>query len=256
MSLALRHIWRAPGMLALLLQLAALPLSWMLFLLLERAGYAASLGEVCLLQGTLAAALSRWRRQAIWWLPIQLLFPVVLFGALLMRLPPWLFLLGFFLLLLVFWSTFRTQVPYYPSGKRVRDAVAGLLPQDRAPRFIDIGSGLGGLVLALAARRPDARALGIELAPLPWLISQLRARLSGSRAGFIRGDYERLDFAEFDVIYAYLSPAAMSALWRKARAEMRPGTLLLSYEFVIAEQPPDVVIQLSGPGPALYGWHF
>jgi hypothetical protein len=255
-SLALRRIWRAPALLALLLQLAALPLSFIGLFLLDRAGHPLSLGVLCLLQGALAAMLSRWRRQAVWWLPIQLLFPVVLFGALMLHLPSWLFLLGFLLLLLVYWSTFRTQVPYYPSGKRVRDAVAKLLPQDRAPRLIDIGSGLGGLVLDLAARRPDAVALGIELAPLPWLISALRARSSGSRARFIRGDYDQLDFADFDVIYAYLSPAAMSALWRKARAEMRPGSLLLSYEFVITERPADVVILLSGPGPALYGWHF
>ncbi|MEO7495532.1 MAG: class I SAM-dependent methyltransferase [Massilia sp.] len=255
-SLALRRIWRAPALLALLLQLAALPLTLLAWRLLAAAGHPPSLGFLACLQGGAAAILSRWRALAAWWLPIQFLFPVILLGALLLRLPPWLFLAGFLVLLLLFWSTFRTQVPYYPSGKRVRDAVAQLLPADRAPRAIDIGSGLGGLVLDLAARRPDATLLGIELAPLPWLISQLRARCSGSRARFILGDYEQLDFADFDLVYAYLSPAAMSALWRKARAEMRPGAILLSYEFVISEQPADVVIVLSGPGPALYGWHF
>ena len=72
----------------------------------------------------------------------------------------------------------------------------------------------------------------------------------------MRGDYERLDLGDYDVVFAYLSPAAMGALWRKASAEMRPGSLLLSYEFVIADKAPDITIVPTGRGPSLYGWHF
>ena len=56
--------------------------------------------------------------------------------------------------------------------------------------------------------------------------------------------------------FAYLSPAAMSALWRKASCEMRPGTKLLSYEFLIAEKAPDISIVPTGRGAPLYVWHF
>jgi hypothetical protein len=48
----------------------------------------------------------------------------------------------------------------------------------------------------------------------------------------------------------------MSALYRKAAREMRPGTILLSYEFLITEKAPDISIVLTGRGTALYGWHF
>jgi hypothetical protein len=37
---------------------------------------------------------------------------------------------------------------------------------------------------------------------------------------------------------------------------MRPGSLLLSYEFVIADKAPDLTIAPAGRGPSLYGWHF
>ena len=46
-------------------------------------------------------------------------------------------------------------------GRRVREAVAGLLPDKQAVRVIDIGSGLGGLVLDLARRSPAIEATGI-----------------------------------------------------------------------------------------------
>ncbi len=213
-----------------------------------------SFGEAALLQGVLAAGLTAWRRLARWWIAIQLLFPVALLATVALQMPPLIFLGGFVFLLLLFWSTFRTQVPFYPSGPLVREAVHALLPHRRSLRCIDIGSGLGDLVLALAARRPDSHFTGIELAPLPWLVSSLRARLRGSRARFIRGDYDALDFKQFDVVFAYLSPAAMPALWQKVQREMRPGTLLLSYEFPVEGVPPQLTVLPHPQGPLLYGW--
>lgn len=257
MSLALRRIWRAPAAQALVQQCAALPLTFAAAIVAASLHLQVSLGAAALVQGLLAAALSRWRKLAPWWMAIQLLFPLALLAGVGLRLPPWLFLAGFLILLFVYWSTFRTQVPYYPSGKRAWDAVAGLLPPDRPVYLVDIGSGLGGLVLELARRRPESTFAGIELAPLPWLVSWVRARLAvGANARFVRGDYEQLDFGDCDVLFAYLSPAAMGALWRKACAEMRPGALLLSYEFGIAGQAPDLTVVPAGRGPALYGWHF
>jgi SAM-dependent methyltransferase len=241
---------------ALLIQCAALPVCVLAVALLPLIQVDLSLGFVVLLQGSIAAALSWWRKLAPWWLAIQLLFAPALLAGAGLQLPPWLFLAGFVVLLLVYWSTFRTQVPYFPSGKRAWEAVANLLPPGRPLSMIDIGSGLGGLVLDLARRRPDSTFAGIELAPLPWLVSRLRTAMKGNHVRFVRGDYEQLDLGDYDVVFAYLSPAVMDALWRKASAEMRPGALLLSYEFGISAKPPDLTIMPSGRGPALYGWHF
>lgn len=254
MSPALLRICKAPAVTALLIQLACLPASYVGLRLLLAAGVDIDYAGAALLQGALAAVIALWRQLARWWLAIELLFPLALLGTLGLQLPPSLFFVLFVLFVLVFWSTFRTQVPYYPSGPRAWNAVAALLPAQPL-RFIDIGSGLGGLVLALAARRPDSTFCGIELAPLPWLASRLRT-VRRSNARFLRGDYDRLDFAQFDVVFAYLSPAVMTALYRKASAEMRPGSLLLSYEFCIDTKPPSLTVQPQGGGPLLYGWHF
>jgi SAM-dependent methyltransferase len=211
---------------------------------------------VALLQGILAALLTVRAGLARWWRLIQMAFPLMLLAALALDLPPSLFLGAFALFVILFWSTFRTQVPYYPSGPALRPLVASLLPAGGAPRVIDIGSGFGGLVLDLARRRPDATVEGIELAPLPWLASRLRAALTGSRSRFRRGDYETLDFGHYDLVFAYLSPAAMDALWRKAQREMRPGSQLASYEFGIAARAPDRTLVPPGSMRTLYIWVF
>ncbi|RJG01212.1 class I SAM-dependent methyltransferase [Noviherbaspirillum sedimenti] len=254
-SARVRQFWRAPALHALLHQCVAFFAAIAILAALELRGIAPPhLLGAALIQGALAAMLSAWRRLAPWWLPIQLLFAPALVAMHGLQLPPLLFLGLFILLLLLYWSSFRTQVPYYPSTKAVWQAVAGLLPPHRPLRCIDIGSGFGGLVLHLAAMRPDSLIAGIELAPLPWLVSRLRARLQHSRARFMRGDYLDLDFADYDVVFAYLSPAAMPALWEKAHSEMRPGTLLLSHEFAIPGRAADLVVAPRRNAPVLYGW--
>jgi len=247
-----------PAVAALLLQLAAIPLTLAATWLLARAGVPMSYLGVALLQGAVAALLSWWRGLASWWRLIQLLFPPAIYATARLDIPPFAFLAVFLFLLALYWSTYRTQVPYYPSNRAVWGAVAALLPQAGEAgqsSVIDIGSGLGGFVLDMA-RRPGIVATGIELAPLPWLLSSLRAKAQGSPARFLRGDYETLDFAQYELVFAYLSPAAMDALWRKAAREMRPGTLLVSYEFGIGGRLADRTVYPTNSGPALHIWHF
>jgi SAM-dependent methyltransferase len=243
---------RVPALQALLVQAGALLTCAALAVAADAVGAGLTLLQAALLQGLLAAALSWKLGLARWWLPIQLLFPLAVLAGLALRLPPWLAGIAFLILLGWYWSTYRTQVPYYPSNPAVWRAVLAELPQGRALRVIDIGSGLGGFTLHLAAARPESQVAGIELAPLPWLVSRLRAALSGSRARFLRGDYERLDFADYDLVFAYLSPAAMPALWRKAQREMRPGSLLASYEFEIPASSGVKTIHTTESGPPLY----
>jgi SAM-dependent methyltransferase len=246
--------WRVPAVQALLLQLLALLPCAALSVALQALGLVPTLLSTVLLQGALAMLLT-WRLGlARWWRAIQLLFPLALLAALALHWPPWLFLLGFLILLGWYWSTFRTQVPYYPSGPAVWQALARLLPPQQARSVVDIGSGLGGCAMYLAAARPACSVLGIELAPLPWLVARARAALAGSRARFVRGDYEKLDLGQFDLVFAYLSPAAMPALWHKAKREMRAGSLLISYEFAIEACEADKTIVTTEGGPPLYVW--
>jgi hypothetical protein len=251
---------RAPSAQALLIQCVATVPALAVIYLLATFHFPVTYLTAALVQGALAALITYKWDLASWWRPIQFLFPVAVLAALGLHLPSWLFLLLFLLLLGLYWSTFRTQVPYYPSNPAVWDAVRQLLPLDRPLNLIDIGSGLGGLTLYLARQRPDADCTGIELAPFPFLYIWLRAKLVRSPARFKLGDYERLDFAEYDMVFAYLSPAAMGALWRKAAVEMRPGSMLISYEFMVdpatAGRMPDHAIDATEGGPALYVWYF
>lgn len=250
------RLFRLPAVRALLAQLIALLPTAALAYGAEAFGHGLTLLAAAVLQGLVALAITWKLGLAPWWRAIQLLFPVALLFALGLGLPPWLFLAVFIVLLGWYWSTFRTQVPYFPSHPAVWRAVEALVPRRAGVKAIDIGSGLGGFTLHLARARPDAECSGIELAPLPYLYSKWRAKITRSRAIFIRGDYERLDFGEYDVVFAYLSPAVMLALFDKAKREMKQGSLLISYEFSIPAFKPDKTILTTEGSPPLYVWAF
>jgi len=252
----LRAAVRPPAVRALLVQCAALlPCAGLAFAL-DAVGYGLTLFQAVLLQGVVAMLITWKIGLAPWWRVIQLLFPLALLVTSAFRLPPILYLVIFIVLLGWYWSTFRTQVPYFPSSQPVWEAVAAALPDRPGLRVIDVGSGLGGMTLHLARLRPDIECTGIELAPLPWLYSFLRAKITGSRARFIRGDYEKIQFEHYDLVFAYLSPAVMNALYAKARREMKSGALLISYEFAIPPYIPDKTILTTEGAPPLYLWRF
>lgn len=199
-----------------------------------------------LAQGLLAASAAVLLRADRWWLQIHLLFAPAIVLALRLEIPPVWYLAAFLLLALVYWTSFRSQVPLYLSNRRTMDAVLALLPRDRPAEVIDLGSGGGGLLRRLAASRPDCRFTGIEAAPLPYLWSRLAARLPNLELR--RGDFWRESLERYDLVYAFLSPAPMPRLWRKARTEMRPGALLISNSFAVPEAAPTAVIDLPGNG--------
>lgn len=278
-------------MLALLLQAAAF-VSVLLFVRATQIQMHALL--IALLCGAIATALSRIAGLAKWWLLIQFLFAPALVLTLSLDISPNLFLAAFLVFMVVYWSTFRTQVPLYLSSRKVWQALELLLPspagggvgetctqgtdysersltlplsvreggtegsgnstasplrgRKREPHFsfMDLGSGIGGVLTHLAAVRPDGCYHGVEAAPLPFLLSWLRIRLGGFRHCKVQwGSLWSCNLAQYDVVFAYLSPVPMTELWQKVQREMRPGTLFISNTFAVAEQPPQDTIALD-----------
>lgn len=213
-----------------------------------------SIFSLVLLQAILSSLLASMAGMAKWWRWIHFCFPIAMLSVSYLNIPNEFFLIGFIVTLSLYWTTYRTQVPFYPSRPIIWQQVAELIASDKPIRVIDIGSGLGDMSMYISKVRPNSLIEGIEIAPLPWLISVARSKFRRSMAIFKMGDYRELDFANYDVIFAYLSPAAMPALWQKAKAEMQLGSLLLSYEFEIAGVLPTQVLTNNSNNKKLYVW--
>lgn len=212
--------------------------------------------------GLIAASFSYYTGLARWWLAIQLGFVPALVLMLNVDIPPILFLSAFLIMLAVYWSTFRTQVPLYLSSNKVWRALEDLLPshsgggvEGEGFRFIDLGSGLGGVLTHLARIRPDGHYTGVESAPLPLFWSWLRTR-AYRNCSVHWGSLWDCNLAEYDVVFAYLSPVPMEQLWHKARAEMRPGSVFISSTFTIPDQVPQMSVHVDDLHQStLLVWH-
>lgn len=263
----LNLLWRAelkkliakfpPSVAALLLQILSFFVALLYLRLTKRL---AEPMTIALLTGFLAAISGYFAGLARWWLPILLLFAPALVLMLKVNIPPGVYLGAFLVMLLVYWSTYRSQVPLYLSSRRVWRTLEELLPPQEDSKkfsFMDLGSGTGGVLTHLATARPDGSYFGVENAPLPYALSRLRIKLGKrSNCQVLWGSMWECDLAPYDVVFAYLSPVPMEQLWKKVSGEMRPGTLFISNSFAVPQHPPQYSITLDDmQHSTLHIWH-
>jgi hypothetical protein len=224
---------------------AAFCIAWGVAWMLQRSG-GPKFDPVLLLaiQGAIAAALGLRFGLASWWLPVQLALPLAAGAALMLKLPSWVFLAAFVVLVLVFWNARGERVPLYLSNRRTWAALADLAPDEGA--IVDLGCGIGGTLTHLARARPNVAIVGVESAPIPFVLAWLRVRLSGLRnIRLLYGNIWQHDLEPYAMVYAFLSPAPMPELYAKARAEMRPGAMLVSNSFEVPGHAPDETQELD-----------
>lgn len=160
--------------------------------------------------------------------------------------PTWIFPIIFLGLAGFYINGVREQVPLYLSNRKTQKTLADLIPPDTNMTFIDLGCGLGDIVTHIAHARPQARVIGVETAPLSFLIAWVRAKiLGGSNAEVRFQSIWSTDISNADVVYAFLSPAPMTRLNERLRAEMKPGSRFISNSFAVPGAEPDEIVSVD-----------
>ena len=194
--------------------------------------------------GAVALLIAILTRQPWWWRVIHLLFAPLAWGVAELAIDPGWFLLLAILLLLVYRGALSGQVPLYFSNTDTANALAEIMANRSQFRFIDLGAGVGSILRPLAMARPEASFTGVENAPATWLAGRLRtAGLNNCEWRW--GDIWQSRLADYDVVYAFLSPAPMPALWQKVQREMRPGSLFISNSFAVPDIEASAIIDVG-----------
>lgn len=190
--------------------------------------------------GLVALALSRLAKVSLPWQVLNLILPTAAYMFNHHPVPSWLPLSLCALAVIIYLPTFWTHVPFYPTSTLMYEEIARRLPMDREFRFVDLGSGYGSLVIYLAKRFPKGTFVGSEIAPLPFLVSWART-VGRKNARFYFKSFWKLDFSQFDVLYAFLSPTPMQELWQKVRNEARAGSIFMTNTFAVDAKPDELV---------------
>ena len=187
--------------------------------------------QLALAHGVVAALITWALRMPSWWIWIGALFGPLAYWGQGLALPPWVWLVGFFAMMAVFWRTDTSRVPLYMTNTTAAGRLISLIPA-RACRVIDLGCGDGRLLRQLAQARPDCEFVGYEHAPLTWFWAKTFGR-RWANLDIRYGSFWTHSLASYDMVYAFLSPAPMPRLWAKVEKEMLPCAVLVSNSFVV-----------------------
>ncbi len=144
---------------------------------------------------------------------------------------------------LVFVYALISGSPPTPTSPRVLTAAMRLLPRrlpgEQPGLIFELGSGWYGMSPALAHAFPEHSVIGIEVSPLPWLVSNLIASFKrNGNLSFERDDFMRRDLSDAALVVCYLAGMQMKRLEAKLRAELQPGALVLAHTFAMPGWQP------------------
>jgi SAM-dependent methyltransferase len=120
-------------------------------------------------------------------------------------------------------------LPWIPSHRQRIHKALEISKLRTGEIFYDLGAG-DGRVLLLAARKYQARAVGIEISPTHCLIAWLRVLLSGvsNRVSIRWGSFYKMGLEEADVVFAYLTPEHANRLRPQLEEQLRPGARVVT----------------------------
>jgi cyclopropane fatty-acyl-phospholipid synthase-like methyltransferase len=134
----------------------------------------------------------------------------------------------------------KLDVPYVSTPASVVNAMLRLAAVQPEDLVYDLGCGDGRIVIS-AARDFGARGVGIDIDPRRIEEANAAARREGvaSRVRFAVQDLFQTDFSQATVLTLYLYPELNAKLLPKLRADLRPGTRVVSHQFRIGDWPPE-----------------
>jgi SAM-dependent methyltransferase len=147
----------------------------------------------------------------------------------------------------------EAEVLYLPTPRPVVEAMLKLAGVTGNDVVYDLGAGDGRIPIA-AAHIYGARGVGIELDGRMIERARCHAREAGveGRVEFRQQDLFGADLREATVVTLFLFPQMIVQLGPKLRAELRPGTRIVSHRFGFGDWPPDRTIEVDGHAVLLW----
>jgi hypothetical protein len=139
-------------------------------------------------------------------------------------------ILMLFIISSAFFGFLITRVPFVPTYESDVKFIIEKLKVTPKHIFYDLGSG-NGKVVFLVEKLSGAKAKGFEQTLWTHLWAQIKKRMVGSKAEFVRKNFFKEDWSKADIIYGYLYPPLMKRIEEKFKAEMRPGSLAVIRDF-------------------------
>lgn len=146
-----------------------------------------------------------------------------------------------------------SAAPWVPLPRRDVARLLALAQLKPNELLYDLGSGDGRLVVA-AAEQFGVRAIGFELALVPYVLAHLRRLRSParSRISFRYRSFWGEHLTPATAVVCFLTPYAMRKLEPKLAAELAPGARFVSYTFKLPSRQPTIVSRQHATDAPIY----
>lgn len=143
--------------------------------------------------------------------------------------------------------------PFVPSRTKDLKRIFKLAGLKKGELFYDLGCGTGKLVV-YAAKNYQARAVGIELAWMVWLVAKARQFFNRNKDLKIKfGNLFKEDLSNADVVYFFGMPDTIKLrLKEKLERELKVGARVVSYTFSVPGWEEEAVDKPSRKEASVY----
>ena len=146
----------------------------------------------------------------------------------------------------IIWSTLKTGISPMMSSSQACQAMLASVESTSNRPIIDLGSGWGTLVVAVARQYPNQKVIGYELSCLPWLVSVIRKYcLRLDNLTLYRKDFRGAELGDASILFCYLFPAGMLALHEKLVSERVGELMIVSNTFALPTCTPIRITKLK-----------
>ena len=130
--------------------------------------------------------------------------------------------------------------PFEPTPKRSVERILEMSDIDEKDVVYDLGCG-SGRILTEAAKKNDAKAVGIEVNPFLYLLAKLKIKISGlsEKAEVKFGDFYKFDLKNASLIVIFQSKDANKKLIEKLKDEFEGETKIATYYWPILGMTPE-----------------
>ena len=146
--------------------------------------------------------------------------------------------------LLIVLSFVLGGAPLVPTPSRVLHRMMELADIKPGEKVYDLGCGDGRLVTE-ANKKHHARAVGIEIYPLAYILAGLRAFATGAKVTFVLGNFLDYDISDADVVFCCLLEGHMKRLQDKFKT-LKRDCRIVCHQFEIPGWEPQSKLIVEG----------